>query len=119
MQTGRMRAASLRGGAAVEVTSAPLPGELLDRVPRELTETNRNEHDHHEEDDQTGLPLQHPQPPGQRDARPRDSLAWWVPGDPPVGGFAENAAYEPESADSGALQKGRAGFGRPYGLNRL
>ena len=36
-----------------------------------------------------------------------------------VGGFAENAAYEPESADSGALQKGRAGFGRPYGLNRL
>src|SRR5207253_9269684 len=81
-QTGVMRAASLRGGAAVEVTPAPLPGELVDRVPSQLTEHDRNERDHREEDDQPGFPLQHPQPP-RRDARRRDFLAWRVPRDPP------------------------------------
>src|SRR5439155_22781781 len=99
MQTGRMRAASLRGVAAVEVTPAPLPGELLDRVPRQLTEPGRNQHDHREEDDQTRLPPQPPQPP-ERDARPRDFALWGVPRYPPLGGFAWNVPYDPESPAS-------------------
>src|SRR5439155_8546699 len=61
-QTGKIRAASLRGGAAVEVIR-PLPGQLFDAVPGELTERGRDEHDEGHEDDQPGLPLQHSKPP--------------------------------------------------------
>src|SRR5262249_23988431 len=60
---GMMSAASLLGGAAVEVTSLPLPGELVDGVPGELTERDRNDDDQGQQDDQPGLPLQHAQPP--------------------------------------------------------
>src|SRR5262249_59306476 len=60
-QTGMMSAASLLGGAAVEVTSLPLPGELVDGVPGELTERDRNDDDQGQQDDQPALPLQHPQ----------------------------------------------------------
>src|SRR2546421_3240764 len=101
MQTGKMRAASRRGVTAVEVTSAPLPGQLVDRFPGELPERDRNEHDQGHQEDQPGLPLQHPEPPHQKDARPRDSLACDTPRDPPCGGFAQNAG----------LRGGKAGFG--------
>src|SRR5439155_2955719 len=88
MQTGKMRAASRRGVTAVEVTSAPLPGQLVDRIPGELPERDRNEHDQGHQEDQPGLPLQHPEPPRKKDARPGDSLVCNTPRYPPCGGFA-------------------------------
>src|SRR5438309_4088216 len=108
MQTGKMRAASRRGVTAVGVTSAPLPGQLVDRIPGELTERDRNEHDQGHQEDQPGLPLQHPEPPHQKDARPGDSLACDTPRDPPCGGFARNGAYEAERPASASGRRAHA-----------
>src|SRR3954468_7315033 len=65
-QTGTMRAASFRGVPAEELMPRPLPGQLVERVPRQLSDRGRNEHEDEQETDQPRLPLQH-----QRTSRAR------------------------------------------------
>src|SRR6266705_2385482 len=60
-QTGRMRALSRRDVTACELTSGLEPGELVERVPGELTRDCRDEHQDCNEGNQLRLPLQHPQ----------------------------------------------------------
>ena len=51
------------------------PGELVDRVPRELTEQCRRQHQDRHENHRLGLPLQQSVIPPRKGRQPRDSFA--------------------------------------------
>src|SRR5438874_292070 len=101
-QTGRRRAVSRRGVTACALTMRLLPGELVgERLPRELSQQCRKQHEDGDESDQLGLPLQHPQNLPE-DARLRDSLAVGPGGESPGRGIRGIAAYEAEKRPASA-----------------
>src|SRR6266849_2317679 len=89
-QTGRMRAFSRRDVTGCELTSGLEPGELVERVPGELTRDCRDEHEDRQHGNQLRFPLQHPlEPPKHKDARLADSSFEVEAAHPPYGGFSE------------------------------
>src|SRR6266487_3246062 len=91
-QTGRMRALSRRDVTACELTSGLEPGELVERVPGELTRDCRDEHQDRHEGNHLRLPLQHPQkPPYYKDARREDCFFCGRRGVSPLRGIWEKS----------------------------
>ena len=92
--TPRRRGRRARRGTPGEPTRhdrlslSALPGELVDRVPRELSGQSRNQHQNSSEGDQTGLPLQHRKNLHGKGHQPGDPLVSAASRNPPIGGFA-------------------------------
>src|SRR6266536_2154028 len=98
-----MRAVSLRGVTAWELTERVLPGELVgDRLPRELAQQCCDQHQHGHESDQLWLPLQHPANTSQKTPDGGILSCSRARTNPPIGGFGLNTAQEAETRPASA-----------------
>src|SRR5207253_10372693 len=101
-QTGSSSAVSRREGTACVLTLRLLPGELVgDRIPGELSQECRNQHQDGYEGDQLWLPLQHPVvPPRRRQTAgfSRASTMWRITREGDLGDIAYEAETRPASA---------------------